>query len=257
MDARPFINMFNGKTKVTFIHAVTGKIIGISKMKSEELPISFIKPTRIEFEGTEWRVMRAEPAHAKEFTIDNKLALYVQENYAIDPNKIGFDIATVCQDTPIIVTAPLFDSFSLDISKDDWRQLELFPVSAFHLIQKEMLEVESVLFPDDNTNTLAGYKTIHVRKQLLEQPLGIPADEFCNQVNILEKGSPRFDRKGFIENGFAFRSPGYTYYGIIKDNIIKELSLQAFESVDEELYQLASAYDIMLVDWCNGKIIMI
>lgn len=256
MDARPFISLFNGKTRVTFIHAITGDLIGVCKMTTEQLPASFNKPTRIEFEGNAWRVMRADPVHAKEFTIDNKLSLYVQENHFVDCGKMGFDVATISKDIPSLTSQSLFDNFLLNITGNEWRQLEFYPVSSFPLIQKEILEIESVLFPADNANTLDGYKTMHTRKKISPELVNIPFEEFCSLLNIVEKGAVRFGN-GFVENGFAFRSVDHTYYGIIRDNVIEELCLEKFECLDEEIYELSSKYDLLLADWCNGKIIML
>lgn len=256
MDALPFINMFTGKTKVTFIHAITGKILGTQKVKPEHLPASFNKPTNIEFEGAEWRVLQAKPIHAKEFKVTNKLTLHIQEPASIYPEAIGSDYPTICNNWPELVTEPLFSDSSLDISKDMWRQIEFFPSVTLPFIQEEMIKVETILFPKENVNTLRGYQDMYIRKEIHSESLNISFDEFCKLVYTTIKGSIKVEETNFVKNSFVVHSDNYTYYGTIEEDKIKQLCITQYESMDEELCQVCATYDLALVDWCNGKIIM-
>ena len=256
MNAAPFINLFNGKTRVTFIHAITGKLIGVHKMKPEQLPVAFNKPTSIDLQGTTWRVVQAEPVHAKEFTINNKLTLHVQEETSINPVLIHAGVPTICSDQPVPVSEPLFTDFLLEITEYRWHQHEFFPLTLLPVVQEEMLQVESFLLPVDGINTLLGYQNIYRRKIARTEPLSISLNEFCECMSIRERGGIRLPADGFVQNGIALRSDNYIYYGVVKDGVLEELCLDTFESVDEEFCGIASAYDLVLADWCNGKIIM-
>jgi hypothetical protein len=257
MNLGPLINAFPRKIRVTFIHAVTKRQIGIQKMKPEELPSSFNKPIIIKWEGTEWRIMNAEPINGQGIILADKLTLYVEETHSVKPHSVGFNIATICPDWPEFTEKPLFNDFSIQLSKEQWRQLEFLPITLLATIQEEMQEIEPILFPKDGTNTLKGYKSMHSRKNIFAQPHDIFVSEFCNRMNIIQKGNIRLEEKGFIQEGFAFRSDSYTYYGLVKKDSIKELCLHNFESVDEEFFQIAEGYNLILADWCNGKLIMI
>lgn len=257
MDPQPFINMFNSKTRVTFIHALTGKVIGVHKMKPDQLPRSFTKPTSIYVEGAEWRVMRAEPIHAKDFKLDNKLTLHVQEPSSIDPAIVGSNYPTVSNNIPELTVEPLFTDFILDLTKEQWRQLEFFHISFLPIIQEEMLKIEPILSPGEGVNTLIGYKNVHVRAIEMKQRLAVFLHEFCDRIHVQKKGSIRFTEEGYVKNGIALFSGNYTYYATINSETIEELYLESFDCVDEEFCEIVSSYELLLADWCNTKIIMI
>src|SRR5688572_7604115 len=117
MNLSPLLNAFPKKTKVTLIHAITLKTIGVYKIKEDALPNAFNKPTIIELGGTKWRVMLANPINAKEYTIANKLTLHVQEVNSINSATIGFDYPSICDDHPELVDHQLFRDFILMITK--------------------------------------------------------------------------------------------------------------------------------------------
>lgn len=257
MNLEPILNAFPKKTRVTFVHAISGKLIGVQKMKPEQIPGSFTKPVTITWDGIEWRVMKAEPIHAKDYIIDRKLTLHVQEADSVNLSDTGFTIPTICDDLPPLTDQPVFTDFVLKLPKQKWRQLELLPKSLLAEIQAKMIEVQSILFPEVQINTLTGYKAMFIRNNNPEDLLSISIEEFCRDFNIEKKGSIEFSGSGFIQNGFAFSNSNYIYYGTLKGNEIAELCIEAFESVDEEFCQVASAYDLFLADWCNAKILMV
>jgi hypothetical protein len=255
MDLRPLIN-FIGRTHVTFINATTGKLIGVQKMKADQLPVSFNKPILIEFNGLEWRVMKAVPVHAKEFTLENKLILHVENPKTIS-QPLGYNFPSICLEFPeSSLTEPLYNDFYLDISKERWRQFEFFPPSLLPVVQEELEKIMDILYPSSNANTLHGYFDLHIRKNIRQEPLNIPFDSFCEKINAKDKGGIRNASNGYIRNGFAIRTENHTYYGTLKDSLIEELNLESFESVDEEFFVLASYYELVLADWCNAKLIM-
>jgi hypothetical protein len=256
MNLAPILNAFPRKTRVTFIHAVTGKEIGIQKMKPEELPLSFTRPHTMELNGISWRVMQAVPVYAKEFNLDYKLTLYIQESSSVNRHGMS-DLPTICNDHPVLYQESLFNDFVLNISSGQWRQLEFFSQSFLSIVQEEITRVENILSPGEGVNTLLGYKDIYTRNKIPDIALAIPFDEFCRQYHILEKGAVNFNGNGFIQDGVSLRSKNYTYYGKVNKNIIEELYLESFESVDEEFYELTSSYSLALADWCNGMIITI
>ena len=256
MNVQALMGLFPQKTRVTLIHATSGKLIGIHKIKPEQLPTTFNKPINIKLQGETWRVMQAEPVNAKDFTLGNKLTLHVQEPLTLDPNILGYNFATICEDIPPMDTGPLFNDFVLDISKDGWLQLQFLAASLLPAVQEELLQIEKILFPGQGINTLSGYKNMHIRKKISSYPLNISNAEFCELSGIKQKGGVRYNSADFVQNGFVYRSDNYTYYGIIEGDRIAELCLLSFESADEELLQTMSFFNLILADWCNARVIM-
>jgi hypothetical protein len=256
MDARPFVNLLSGKMRVTFINATTGKLIGIQKMKPDQLPASFDRPTIIEFNGKEWRVMKAVPIHAKEFRVDNKLTLHVEESQILNQN-IGNYYPTICKGLPASSKFTIFNDFQLEIPADKWRQYQFLPPSLLNAAQEEIEQIIQILFPESNRNNLHGYFDVHVRKNIKNEPLNFPLDSFCERMNIREKGGVLITQGEFLKDGFALRSDNYIYYGTVVENKIEELNLESFESADEEFFEVATIYELLLADWCNAKLIMV
>lgn len=254
MNLGPILTAFPGKVRVTFIHADSLDIIGIDKIKAEKLPHSFNKPTHIEWKGVEWRVLKAEPADAKQFKINNRLTLHVQDTKLIDPKTFGFDIPSICIDLPDFTNGLHTEEPFIHLSKDNWRQLEFFPLSLLDRIQKHMVDINEKLYPGGGTNTLLGYKNIHSRTKVQER-LGIPLSDFSVQASIHKIGAVIFSENKIVKNCISLYSENYIYYSIIEDNIMIDLCISSFECVDEEFYKIVSTYNLGLADWCNGKII--
>lgn len=51
---------------------MTGETIGISEMKQDQLPEAFDKPTTMQIADKEWRVIKADPIHASDFSNTKK-----------------------------------------------------------------------------------------------------------------------------------------------------------------------------------------
>jgi hypothetical protein len=256
MDARPFINLFNGKLRVKFINATTGKLIGVKKMKVDQLPDSFNKPTFILFNGEEWRVMKAEPVNASEYTLDNKLTLHVESPSSI-LLPLGHNYPTICNEFPSVSsTEPIEHDFYLDLQEENWRQFEILPLSILPAVKEQIDQIISILSSSGNANSLHGYFDIHTRTNTRQKPLNISYESFCEQMNISQRGAIRIGQGRFVKNGFALKSDNYTYYGIQNDGIIEELNLESFESMDEEFFNLVLNYEVLLADWCGGNLIM-
>ncbi|MEI9910658.1 MAG: hypothetical protein WDO71_13865 [Bacteroidota bacterium] len=124
-------------------------------------------------------------------------------------------------------------------------------------MQEEMKMVEEILSPenDPDFDSLNGFDRIHVRTKVNRQLLSVPVTDFIQSFDIIEKGNLAINGyTGFVEGGFAFRSPNRVYYGTIRDDHILELCLDEFDSMDEEISKLLSQYDLLLVCWCRGTI---
>jgi len=81
-------SIFAKRIKVTFINNTSGELIGVSKMKPEQLPESFDKPTIMELREQEWKVAKADPVSRKEFAISGNLTLHLD---TVDRYATSFD----------------------------------------------------------------------------------------------------------------------------------------------------------------------
>jgi hypothetical protein len=148
----------------------------------------------------------------------------------------------------------LYNDFTLALHEDDWRQTEFLPAELIPEIEKEITAIK-VILDQGAGEPFKGYDTIHVRKVQPAQ-LSIPFDNFCRLVNALEKGSTTFalsGEQGFVANGFAVRSTNGIYYGTIREGIIKELCVYQAGELKDEFQQIATANDLVFVNWCSAQ----
>jgi hypothetical protein len=179
-------SLFVKRVKVTFINNVSGEIIAVSKMKPEQLPESFDKPTTMHLQEDEWTVAKADPVSRKQFAISGNLTLHLDPVDRFDPEKVLFTLPTISSELPGTVESRLFSDFILTLHEDDWRQNEFLPIGLLSTIQEEMASVEAILFPDEGSEETFGYKTIHVRSKIGARHLTIPMADFCELLAIRE-----------------------------------------------------------------------
>jgi len=245
-------NLFPKKVTVMLVHAVNGETIGAHKMDSAALPENFNKPTVLEMNGTSWRIVKAFVAKENSYLRGKKLVLHVQErNEFIQGDK--YMVPTRVSSLPAVVNDCLFNDFTISVSADDWGQLQFFSNDHAPAIQEDINSIASILSPPD---ALLGYDELHIREHNEKYQLDIPFDECCAFLNPAEKGNLSLNG-GFIENGFALRTDSFTYYGVVENNIIKQLALQTFDCADDEFMSILSSYGLVLVDWCNADIFSI
>ena len=235
--------LFPKKVLVTLVHAENGNVLGDYKMAREELPEVFNKPTTLVMGDRSWRIVKARP-----FLLDGvkKLTLHVVEA-TISLNK--FMVPTMSVPLPVL-TEFAYEGFAIAVLPEDWRQLELLPVSQLEHIQEEMTVIEEKLNTLEEDAGLLGYDTIYERSRIEEAYLSIPFDEFFQFVNGIERGYVHG-----VADSFVIRSENYHYYGVVKDGVILNLCLSAFDSVEDEFASVVEKYELLLADWCCGKII--
>ena len=251
------LKLFPKKIKVTFINAVTGDLVGKFKLPPELLPAKFNKPTTIEVNGQLWRVLQANPVDADDFLFTKKLTLHVQENEQVEATSVGSPVATSAWPLPERSTENLFDEFVLDLSPDQWRQIEFLPVSMQEVVQQEMKEIEPILHPGKGENPLLGFHNTYIRNVIGNQNNVIPFNEFYSLVNGREKGALRFcvSENQYMQHGFALHSDNYLYYGTVQNGQIRDLCISQFDAFDEELFVVLNHFRLLMADWCEGRIV--
>src|SRR4051794_15450137 len=88
------LSLFPKRIKVTCIDGVTGQQIGKYKIDLTHLPAMFDKPVTLTIEGNTWRVIKANPVSADEFSIFKKLTLHVLNNEQLQQAPLGHNIPT-------------------------------------------------------------------------------------------------------------------------------------------------------------------
>jgi hypothetical protein len=241
--------LFPKRIKVTCIDGVTGQQIGKYKIGLNQLPALFDKPVTLTIEGNTWRVIKANPVSSDDFSILKKLTLHVLNDEQLQQAPLGHNIPTRHASTPLTITTPFYEQCTLDITADDWLQLEFLPAAALPLIQEEMALIDPILLAKDGSNLLLGYETMHIRSQTAHLGVDIPFDAFCAAVQVGKKGNIRFGGDGFVENGFVVQTDNYEYYGTVVNNQITHLCLTSFDCIDDEFSQITTTWDLALVNW--------
>lgn len=251
------MQLFPKKINVTVINEVTGATIGKYKIPLGQLPENFNKPTIIEIEGNAWRVVKADPVSADDFSIFKKLTLHILEKAQWQDERLHFNVPTRHAYHALTMNTPMFDDFILDISEDDWKQVEFLPTAALPLIQEEMNQIQPMLLTDLPGGLLWGYDNLYERFRTADCPLSISLADFCETVQAQKMGAVRMFGNAFVQDAVAIESLNYTYYGIIAGEELVNLCLPVYDSIDDEFMQVVTKYNLVLADWCNAKVVMI
>jgi hypothetical protein len=248
------LTLFPKKIKVTCIDGVTGQQIGKYKIPLNQVPLVFNKPVTTTIDGNEWRVIKADPVNADDIAIFKKLTLHVLNKDQLQQTFLGHQVPTRHASNPLTIPIPFYQQFTIDVTADDWLQLEFLPAQSLSLIQEELALIDPILLAENGFNPLLGYENIHIRNLTAQLGTNIPFDAFCAAIQVTQKGNIRLAGGDFIENGFALRTDNYEYYGTVENNRITRLCLTDFDCIDDEFSQLATTWDLVFVNWCQGSI---
>jgi hypothetical protein len=248
------LTLFPKKIKVTCIDGVTGQTIGKYKIPLSQVPLAFNKPVTTTIDGHEWRIIKADPVNPDDIAIFKKLTLHVLNKDQLQQAPLGYSVPTRHASSPLTTSTPFYQQFTIDLSADDWLQLEFLPEQSLPLIQEEMALIDPILLAGSGSNSLLGFENILIRNQTAHLSVNIPFDAFCAAIPLNQKGNIGLAGGDFIENGFALRTDNYEYYGTVENNHITHLCLTVFDCIDDEFMQVATTWDLALVDWCQGSI---
>lgn len=248
------LTLFPKKIRVTCIDGVTGQQIGKYKIPLSQVPLVFNKPVTTIIEGREWRVIKAEPLNPDDIAIFRKLTLHVLDKDQFSQTSFGYPVPTRHANSPLTTPTPFYQQFTIDLSADDWLQQEFLPVQSLTLIQEEIALIDPIILTNNGSNPLLGYENLHIRNQTAQLGANIQFDAFCAAFQVTQKGNIRLAGGDYIENGFALRTDNHEYYGTIENNQITHLCLTSFDCIDDEFSQVATSWDLALVNWCQGSI---
>ncbi|AXY75206.1 hypothetical protein D3H65_14980 [Paraflavitalea soli] len=245
------LQLFPKKIKVTLIDAVTGKSLGKHTIPAAQLPGAFNRPTILNIDNSNWRVLKADPILADDFLFSKRLMLEVRRADSADALELKFNLPSICKELPVTGADSLFQAFTLELDQDDWRQVEFLPLSRSGEIEEAIKLIEAIL--TGQPNPLLGYEQQYSRHDAGQPGLSIPWDAFCGLVPNPVLGNVALANNELVQDGFAIRSEGYTYYGIVREGLIQTLCLTQFDSADDEFMQVISTFQLTMVDWCGAR----
>lgn len=244
--------LFPKKIKVTLIDAITGSSLGKYKIPAELLPAAFNRPTILEIDKVNWRILKADPALADDFLFTKKLTLQVQQvNDKTNTQLLKFSLPTICGELPATGASSLYHDFTLELANPDWRQIEFVPLGQPTVVEEAIKAIEATLI--GQPNPLLGYEQQFIRDNALLPGLTISWTSFCELLTNPIYGNIYFNNNGFVQQGFAIKSDSYIYYGILENGFIRMLCLHQFDWADDEFMQVLSTYELSLIDWCNAS----
>ncbi|MFO0898152.1 MAG: hypothetical protein U0836_12070 [Pirellulales bacterium] len=252
------MSWFTRKIAVTFIDDSTNETIGVAELTPDKLPETFENlDTTMNLQGDEWSVVSASPTTRKQYSAAKRLTLRLHRILKIDPSKILFSLASICDAIPGLGTTPVSEG-DYQLADDDWRQVEFVERKLAAAADEE---IEGIRRIHDEAKVGIGFREIHVRKT--PEPPIVSSLALADVVQLLEDatGPAGVTYRGCstrIVDGFAFALPeGPVLYGLAPAGRVRVLALD-WESIGkydmrsvERLKDLACRYELDLVDWCR------
>ncbi|KAA2239728.1 hypothetical protein F0L74_26410 [Chitinophaga agrisoli] len=249
-----FVGLFPKKISVTLIHETEGRLVGTYKMSRESLPEAFNRPTVVTIDGQYWRVTRAEPFHSNVYAKKKKLVLHVEDVAKFKAVNNKLMVPTIANPPAVVPVFPLPHDLTLTITAEAWRQIEFLPLVLVDDVEKERDIVEELKVAVPGDNGLRGYDAVHVRREF--DVLDISFEAFYELVQGMEKGNLQWEDKGMVVDGFYVRSArGWVYYGVVVEERIQRLGMLEFDSLEEEVKEVLDGFELVLVDWCGGRVV--
>jgi hypothetical protein len=250
--------------EVFFVDAATGKAFAQASMPPESLPETFARDTTLDLAGQDWRVVKAEPLTAREFTRTGKLVLTLEKVVSMPARDILYTLPTICDEIPGIAKGTTKQGKNIfEMHEDDWRQIELVSRSYLEMINSQFSEIVRI-FKDHGVrgDKFLGFRDIYVRKGI-KAPI---QTRFALSELYAVFPASRSDYDGFayrqgdglIAGGFAFGIDALTVYGQQIDGLIKALGIQfsvgkVNDSISVAAYfeTIMAVHNLCLVDWCG------
>lgn len=246
--------LFPKKQKIVLVRAFSDEKIGEYKIGEEQLPGEFNKPTCVEIGGFNWRIIKANVVREASYFFSKKLVLHVEEAEVFSVSG-KYTVPTKSIENAEFVNENA-EPVLINIPSEEWRQIEFLPAEKIDQIQYSLDNIKRILDMAEEGNALLGYDEVYLRSEQFNNSLQLPFDEFVEMVEAVNVGYVSFGRNGIVKKGFALESRQNIYYGICENDIIVELGVQNFESIDDEIIRITTRYGLVFVDWCSARIFM-
>ncbi len=235
------------------IDDASGNVLAESEAPLESLPQYFARmDTRLTVGDTEYEVVHAEPANRDDIGRAGRVTLRLRPT-TVDPKKVRYSLPTIEDVLPERGPAPDGGDAELSITPDDYRQVELVPLSEIAAIEAEFTDVRRVL---KEHREGASFDEIHVRKRVAEPLVGhhITRAEVEAAMGAKGRSLGLRGQRGAVKGGFAIPYADGMVYGVERDGALTALGLHGiYTDAAGALHPVAHKYGLALVDWCNTR----
>ncbi len=251
--------------KVQFIDDASGEALGFSEMAPDSLPETFELDTTLEIGDDDWNVVDAQPKTRAEYVESKTLTLRLRRLEKIDPSKLMYTMATICDRLPPLGESPVNCSDEdVMLHEDDWCQVEFVAAADQDHIATQVAEIHQ--FKIDNWSG-EGWKNIFVRPDHPTKfaSLGIGFDTLQKafsgsapgRVLVFQSFSDAKGSAREVVGGFSFRGQdGLIVYGHHVEGVVASLAASLFvdnesevESISKRLLSVGQLGPLLLVDW--------
>jgi len=243
-----------------FIDQTTGHACARAAIPPDQLPESFEAETTLEIAGEKWRVCAATPMTRAEYLVSRSLTLELCRLQLMSPGEILFSLPTIGNWLPAVDdgTSKLGKRV-LEVTEDDWRQVELIARSWEAAMAQELSAIRRVL---DEERVGVGFRRLHLRRAI-ENPLRETRLSLHELLEAFPNAAP-FEGvgvhglKGLVVEGYAFSAPaGVTLYGTAPGGCLHSIALApralGASAELEVLGRWMLAHELVLVDWVGAE----
>jgi hypothetical protein len=254
---------------VDFVDADSGEVFAYTEMPSFQLPELFGAGSTMNIGGMPWLVVRAIPDNAMDFRRTGKLRLEMRRPTAADadPNVVIYSFPTIADSIPgIDPDSSAAGKHVLQITEDDWRQIEFIGFKWEFRVDPEMEAIRTIR--RDHRQGL-GFNSIYMRDSIPEPLAGvtITLDELIltfGQGTRIYDGIAYQGTAGIVYGSFAILTPSVLHvYGTHDTSGVSALCLFSIAPAPDNdaasgllWREIQALSDFMrrkklcLVDWC-------
>jgi hypothetical protein len=258
--------------QVVFVDAETEQEFARAELASGQLPDSFEFSTRLDLGGEPWAVVRADPPTATEFLESGSLVLTLRRIQLMDPQEMKYSLPTFFDPLPPTEAATGAGEHFV-IHEDDWRQTELVSRQLAGQVEAELRAIRQIYEQHsrvlgEGASLVRVFDKIHIR-QAPTAPLatGVSRRRMFGLLPVggkLYAGVRYRNELSRVVDSFAVAAGPLTVYGQAHGGRVTVLGLAP--SVDAPrpgattelavgLEQAMREFDLLLVDWCNGRLL--
>lgn len=237
---------------VELVDGATGQLFGTADLPADQLPETFATSTTLHLGADDWHVEHAAPMTRDEYVASGHLRLVIRKLEHVDPRQVLFSLPTLENALP--PTREGDASAACVLHPDDWRQLELVASRFEPEIAVELAAIRAV----HAERRGVGFERLHVRERITEPLAGVELelDEVRAAIGgelarreLAFEGAP-----GVVAGGFAFLVESGVVYGHEERGLVHCIGI-ARGADSSRLTALAKAHSLVIVDWCQARVL--
>lgn len=246
----------NNKIKVQFIDNLNGKTIGVTRMNTDQLPVTFSVPTTMHIQDADWNIEEAIPENSTDFIKSKNLVLKMRKVEKMNTKDLWYSTPTISNEFPQTIKRIKNTEFDISIQEDDYRQREFLNMNKLTQIQEELVGIKDIWdnHSKKSENNIL-FKNVHVRKTIGSPNLTIDFNELKTLLNCSSVGQVIINGD-VLANGFAISTDNTTYFGTLSDNKVIELCIAKWnDNTSNEILELNKSFNLLFVNWYKYDLI--